>query len=273
MAQRVEDRSWVTEFYDAAAEWWGYSWYEGKNLRPRLEKVQRFTGAAPKNLLELGAGTGETAAYLAAAGYTVTAVDISEKNYVLLTEVADRYPSVTPIRGDFYTVAMPGQFDAVCMFETFGMGSDADQRRLLQKIATQWLAPGGVVILDVYHPFGPIRQAGTAQALDRLENVAGSVAMTEHSYYDAVLGRWIDEWEPVGDNAATRRQSIRCYTPADLLLLLEGTGLNIIHAEFAGRAFDPDPREITTMSPLHDYESDYAYTVILTAKSTPSTDR
>lgn len=85
MGQRVEDRSWVTEFYDSAAEWWGYSWYEGENLGSRLAKVQRFAGAAPKNLLELGAGTGETAAYLAAAGYTVTAVDISAKNFALLS--------------------------------------------------------------------------------------------------------------------------------------------------------------------------------------------
>lgn len=269
MVQRVADRSWVTEFYDSAAEWWGYSWYEGENLRPRLAKVQRFVGAAPKSLLELGAGTGETAAYLAAAGYTVTAVDISAKNYALLAEVAARWPGVTAFRGDFYTAAIPGRFDAVCLFETFGMGADADQRRLLRRIAAEWLAPGGVVILDVYHPFGPIRQAGAAQSLDRLEDVPGSVDMTERSYYDAILGRWIDEWEPVGDSAGARRQSVRCYTPADLLLLLEGTGLRIVHAEFAGQAFDPAPGEVTTVSPLHDYESDYAYTVILTAPAAP----
>ena len=89
--------------------------------------------------------------------------------------------------------------------------------------------------------------------------------MTERTYYDAFLGRWIDEWEPVDNHAATRRQTIRCYTPADLLLLLEGTGLQIVHAEFAGQAFDPTPEQITTVSPLHDYEADYAYTVILTA--------
>lgn len=267
MVQRVEDRSWVTEFYDSAAEWWGYSWYEGENLRPRLEKVQRFAGPAPKKLLELGAGTGETAAYLAAAGYTVTAVDISAKNYELLSEVAARCPGITALRGDFYTAAIPGRFDAVCLFETFGMGADADQRRLLHRIAAEWLAPGGVIIMDVYHPFGPIRQAGAAQALDQLENVAGSAAMTERSYYDAVLGRWIDEWEPVGNRAAARRQSIRCYTPADLLLLLEGTGLQIVHAEFAGQTFDPEPGEVTTVGLLQDYESDYAYTVILTVQA------
>ena len=103
-----------------------------------------------------------------------------------------------------------------------------------------------------------------AQALDPLEDVPESVAMTERSYYDAILGRWIDEWEPVDNPSAARRQSIRCYTPADLFLLLEGAGLKIIHAEFAGQAFDPAPEEVTDMSPLHDYEADYAYTVILT---------
>ncbi|MBN1260903.1 MAG: methyltransferase domain-containing protein, partial [Anaerolineae bacterium] len=103
MVHGVEDRLWVKEFYDSATEWWGYSWYEGKNLRPRLETVKRFAGKAPKNLLELGAGTGETAAFLAMAGYTVTAVDISEKNYALLSRVAAQCPGMTVIEGDFYT--------------------------------------------------------------------------------------------------------------------------------------------------------------------------
>jgi len=48
MAHCVEDRSWVTEFYDSAVDWWGDSWYEGENLRPRLEQVEHFVGKAPK---------------------------------------------------------------------------------------------------------------------------------------------------------------------------------------------------------------------------------
>jgi hypothetical protein len=54
---RVEDRAWVKEFYDAAVDWWGESWYEGENLKSRLDQVERFAGKAPKKLLELGAGT------------------------------------------------------------------------------------------------------------------------------------------------------------------------------------------------------------------------
>ncbi|MBN2056520.1 class I SAM-dependent methyltransferase [bacterium] len=260
---RVEDRSWVREFYDSAVKWWGDSWYEGENLRPRFAQVERFVGTAPKTLLELGAGTGETAAFLAAAGYTVTAVDISAVNHELLQRIAAHYPGVTAIRGDFLTAAIPGKFDAVCLFEAFGMGTDPDQRNLLRRIATEWLVPDGIVIMDVYHPFGPIRQAGSSRSLERLENVAGSVDMTERSFYDAVLGRWIDEWASVGGIEPPRTQSIRCYTPADLLLLLERTGFRIIHAEFAGRAFEPIPTRISTWSPMHEFENNYAFTVIL----------
>lgn len=264
MVHLVEDHSWVTEFFDSAVEWWGESWYEGENLKSRLEQVEHFVGKAPQNLLELGAGTGETAAFLAAAGYAVTAIDISERNFTLLSRIANQYPSVTALKGDFLTAVIPGTFDAVCLFETFGMGSDSEQRQLLQRIASEWLTPKGIVIMDVYHSFGPIRKAGSSQFLNRLEHVVGSVDMTERSFYDAVLGRWIDEWEPAGNITNTRRQSIRCYTPADLLLLLEGTGFRIIHAEFTGQAFDPEPTQVSTTSPIQEFEKNYTYSVVLT---------
>lgn len=264
MTPTIEDHNWIREFYNSAAEWWGYSWYEGENLQPRLERVQRYVGPPPKTLLELGAGTGETAAFLAAAGYPITAVELSDNNFALLAHAAQKVPHLTPIQGDFLTIPVPGTFDAVCLFETFGMGTDREQRQLLRRIATEWLAPTGVLIMDVYSPFGPIQRAGHSQYLDRLEDIPGSVDMTERSYYDIVLGRWIDEWEPVGNIAAARRQSVRCYTPADLLLLLEGTGLRILQTEFAGVPFDHQPAEASPTSPLLDYEKDYTYTVILT---------
>lgn len=267
MEYDLNDQSWVSAFYDSAAEWWGESWYEGENLEPRLDLVKRLAGKPPKNLLELGAGTGETAAYLAAAGYSITAVDLSENNYAFIKRAAEIFPTVTAVLGDFLTMESPGKFDAVCMFESFGLGTDSDQRRLLKRIASEWLNPEAVAILDVYLPYGPIKLSGTSQSLDRLEGIPGSVVMTERSFFDPVLGRWIDEWEPVGNLAATRRQSIRCYTPADLFLLLEGTGLEIIHAEFAGQKFDPRPASPSDNSPLLDYQKNYAFTVVLSEVS------
>ncbi len=255
----------MTAFYDSAVKWWGESWYEGTNLKPRLERVRRFAGDPPKRILDLGAGTGETAAFLAADGYQVTAVDLGNSNYELLCAIQGRFPGFTAINGDFYTVSIPGSFDAVCLFETFGMGTDAEQRILLKRVSAEWLAPGGVLIMDVYHPFGPIRRAGSSQYLDRLENVPGSVAMNEHCDYDAVQSRWIDGWEPVGAPEQARMQSVRCYAPADLLLLLEGTGLRIQHAECLGETFDPAETQVSAASPMHQFEKGYSYSVVLTS--------
>ncbi|RPI86840.1 MAG: class I SAM-dependent methyltransferase [Chloroflexi bacterium] len=263
MVHKTSDRTWIKEFYDSAAEWWGESWYEGENLEPRLALVERFAGSAPKNLLELGAGPGETAAFLAAAGYQVTAVDISKKNFMLLSTIEKKNPNVTAVLGDFFTVSITGKFDAVCLFESFGMGTDQEQRNLLRRISAEWLSPDGVVIMDVYHPFWPIKKAGSSQHLNRLENVAGSVEMTERSYYDSILNRWIDEWEPVGSAADTRRQSVRCYTPADLNLLLEGTGFRIGYTEIGGEAFDSQPTQVSTSSPMDDFAKGYSYVAVL----------
>ena len=37
------------------------------------------------------------------------------------------------VQGDFYEVELDGTFDVVCYFDGFGIGSDADQRRLLRR--------------------------------------------------------------------------------------------------------------------------------------------
>ena len=50
--------------------------------------------------------------------------------------------------------------------------------------------------------------------------------------------RWMDEWQPVGDPSQAHTQSLRCYTPADFLLLLEGTGLALVRLGVAGEPLD-----------------------------------
>ena len=117
--------------------------------------------------------------------------------------------------------------------------------------------------MDVYHPCGPIKAAGQKRILDRLENVPGSVDMTESSYYDGIKNRWIDIWEPVNDKESARVQSIRCYSPADLLLLLDGTGLTVQKIVYRGQEIDFESHEISTENALADENRSYYYTAIL----------
>jgi hypothetical protein len=152
------------------------------------------------------------------------------------------------------------------MFETFGMGSDQDQRKLLQRIRKNWLQDRGVLILDVYHPFGPIRAAGQKRILDRLVNVPGSLDMTEFSYYDGIKNRWVDIWEPVGDKESAKIQSIRCYSPTDLFLLLEGTGLTVQKILYKGQEIGFENDEIRAENAFEDFGRSFYYTVLLKAK-------
>lgn len=258
----------IRAFYEAAAGWWGESWYDGENLQARLDLVERYgfadTGRRQaEEILELGAGTGETAAFLCDHGYSVVAVELCRRNIELLQRFQRTRPALRVMEGDYLTIGLDGRFPVVCVFEAFGLGSDRDQRSLLRRISREWLAPGGIAILDVYHPYGPIRDAGTARRLDRLGNVPGSVDMTEYCRYDGIHNRWIDIWEPVHDKAAAQTQSIRCYTPDDLRLLLEGTGLGIETLLFRGRTVDLDPEGSGSVNPFENADNQYSYVAIL----------
>ena len=255
------DPEWIKSFYDAAVEWWGESWYSGENLKSRLDIVNQYAGGKDKRILELAAGTGETAAYFCDNGYSVLAMDISRKNVEVMSNLQQKRSTLRVIEGDFLQIQIDEQFPIVCMFESFGLGSDREQRQLLTKVSEKWLIPNGVFVLDVYHPLGPIRASGTKRELEKLENVPGSVDMTEYSYYDPIKSRWVDIWEPKHNKENRRMQSIRCYTPADLILLAEYCGYAIEKMLYNGKEFKYDRTEIITADIFDD--QNYAYTVIM----------
>lgn len=122
---------------------------------------------------------------------------------------------------------------------------DADQRRLLKRIANEWLASNGCVLMDVYSPVRPARVAGTERRLAPLKGVPGSVEMINRCHFDPIHSRWIDEWVPVADPQKALAQAIRCYSLADFLLLLDGTGLIVKHTEVDGQELDMTTNQIT----------------------------
>ncbi len=140
----------------------------------------------------------------------------------------------------------------VCCWEVFGLGSDADQRRLLGRISREWLAPGGCLLMDVYSPARPCRDAGTQQRLPPLEGVPGSVEMINRCHFDPLHSRWIDEWQPATHPELALAQAIRCYSPPEFLLLLEGSGLRLERIEVDGAPLDFAADQISPSGPLLD---------------------
>ena len=248
---------WVKDFYDQAGVWWGAESEVPAEDLARAETIARLCGPGPKRVLELGAGSGNTAAAMADCGHAVTALELSPVRAAQARRLlaASRPGSLEILEADFYTVQLAGPFDVVCYWDGFGIGSDADHRRLFRRVAGEWLAPRGSFLLDVANPAWAVQHAGLEERLKPLVGVPGSVEMIRRSHFDPLRCRWIDEWQPAAHPEHTLAQTVRCYTPADFCLLLEGTGLALQRVEVAGQPLDfacaPQAgAEIATAGPL-----------------------
>jgi hypothetical protein len=94
---------------------------------------------------------------------------------------------LTILEADFYETDLTGPFDVISYWNGFGIGSDADQRRLLDRIAHDWLAPDGCVLMDVFSPWQWARAAGTEKRNEESE-------LMQRSDFDPVACRFIDQW-------------------------------------------------------------------------------
>jgi SAM-dependent methyltransferase len=224
----------VADIYAKQYEWagWPRRWAE-KNVveaasvaATHVEAINRLTGPGEKRILELGAGSGFTSAALAAGGHEVVAVDLVDACVESIGRLAGQVEngSLGVVAGDFYSVDIEGPFDVVFYFDGFGIGTDDDQRRLLRRIES-WLSPHGCALLDVFAPWYWAKLAGTVD-----EFPAGSGVYYEEGF-DPEGCRMVERMWREGDQVGAVTQSLRCYAPADLELLLEATGLGIVAVE------------------------------------------
>ena len=176
----------------------------------------------PARLLELGAGGGQFAVAAALQGHNVTALELRPAGARHTRELAAQHGvQVQTLTGDFYTLNPDGPYDAVCYWDGFGIGSDDEQRQLLERIRS-WLKSGGAAYIDVYTPWYWAQHAGFVRDLGEAGGPAGLI----QTYgFDADACRLTDTYAPA--NEPSQMQSLRCYSPADLRLLLSGTGLEL----------------------------------------------
>ncbi len=215
---------WIERFYEQQAVLIGASQGVQDHHRTKVEVIARLAGPGRKRILELGAGRGENAAAAADLGHDVVAVELVPSLVVEAQTLAAGRESLRVLGGSFYVVEPPGPFDVVAYWDGFGVGEDEDQRLLLCRIA-EWLAPGGCALVDVYNPLYAAQTVGRTNAFGEARRRYG---------FDPAACRWLDTFwrEGAEDEAVT--QSLRCYTPADLGMLLRGTGLRIDDYEIAG---------------------------------------
>jgi SAM-dependent methyltransferase len=180
---------WAEGFYSTTGRWWGPA-ESGITQRDhdRVALVRAFCRTEAVTMLELGCGYGNTAATAARDGFRVTGVDIGG----VRLDFAEQYANVggpgSPsfVHADFYSFAAAERFDVVCYWNGFGVGTDADQRRLLRLIGGQWLAAGGQAIIDVANPLVWARWAGDTSHRPARPEAGYQQALTERTDFDPV---------------------------------------------------------------------------------------
>lgn len=233
---------WALEFYTKQNQWSGvYEEAINEGHRLKASWIAEFTGPGKKRILELGAGGGQVAAAMADLGHDVIAVEQAPTLCAHAQTLADvpRAGKLTIVQASFYEVTLHGLFDVVCYYDGFGIGTDVDQRRLLKRVAT-WLSPTGSALFEI----------GTPWYAASVDGRGWRVGQAERRYnFDADGCRWLDTWWPIDHPEQQVRQSTRCYSPADLRLLLESTGLQLQHVR-PGGTMDWEQRKWLPVVPL-----------------------
>jgi SAM-dependent methyltransferase len=221
---------WVPEFYRKQYEWadWRNRWadFDPAASDPHVDAVRRLAGDEPKRILELGPGTGSTAAALAHAGHDVVTIELQPMLAEHIAELARSVHrgSLRSLMGDFYDVDPGGPFDVVAYFDGFGIGSDEDQRRLLRRVG-EWMAADGCGLFDILTPWHFAKTAGNEEEFPE----GSGIRYLEG--YEAEGSRMTERMWRTGHEDDAVTQSLRCYAPADLRLLLDGTDLALVEIE------------------------------------------
>ncbi len=217
---------WVDEFYSVTGFWWGDAEAKVSDIdRARSRFVEEVSPTAI-NVLELGCGYGATAVALAESGLAVVAVDLSDR-IEYAPRIASDAKNVRFLREDFYSVDLGDRFDVVCYWDGFGIGEDSDQVRLLERIANEWLRPGGVAIVEIFDPGGWLADDGLEEIKEPNPELGYAHRLGHRRSFDRANSRALDSWWEIGSTRSFS-QSLRCYRPDEFRSLATSAGLKVI---------------------------------------------
>ena len=223
----------------AEADWWD-GFFEGNAARLWLEAMTPETTAREADVLErllaieagaevldVPCGGGRLSLALAARGYRLTGVDLSDA-FLEHAAAADGAERVAWERRDMRDLPWPGRFNGVfCVGNSFGYLDDTGNEAFLDAVWAA-LAPGGRFVLET--PMVIENLLGSIG--DRPWWKVGDMYLLVANEYDHRRSRLEIEYTFVADGRIeVRRGSHRAYRYAELRTLIERRGFSVVDAE------------------------------------------
>lgn len=200
--------------------------YKHRSQREASEQVEAILPLLQvkpgSRILDLCCGTGRHAVELAAKGYEVTGLDLSD---VLLSYARrhSRCLPVTYVKGDMRALPFPDEsFDAVLnWFTSFGyFAEDRENEKVLSEIA-RVLAPGGKFFIDF------LNRAYTVKHLIPVsEREEGDIRIREERFVD---GDYVKKKITVAEGSTNRTyfERVKMYSKDELQAMIERSGLKV----------------------------------------------
>lgn len=181
-----------------------------------VASVQRSLGVAPPaRLLDVPCGSGRHALQLAALGYRVTGIDLSE-DAIAHARAAG---GTAEFRcADMRELPADERFDgALCLGNSFGYLPDAGMADFVAALASV-LKPGARLVIDT----GLVAEAIFANWRDGREHRLGDIQVESSAGFDPVRGRLQVTYRLTrGGGTTEQRTSHRVYTVRELAALLD----------------------------------------------------
>ncbi len=147
-----EDQEFVAELYDPVYE---------RLARRDIEFFIDYSKKANGKTLELGCGTGRVLIPTAQAGCEITGLDFStfmlaKCREKLVSQVKEVQSRVKLIQGDMTNFATGEQYTLITIpFRPFQHLITIEEQKACLTCAWKHLKPGGLFVLDVFHPYIP----------------------------------------------------------------------------------------------------------------------
>ena len=147
-----ENREFVAEFYDAA-----YQTARQKDIDFFVDYSRNAGGRT----LELGCGTGRVLIPTAAAGCEITGLDLSSHMLDICRDKVSQQPEevqkrIRIIQGDMTNFDTGETYSLVTTpFRPFQHLINVDEQKACLNCTNRHLVPGGLLILDLFHPYPP----------------------------------------------------------------------------------------------------------------------